>query len=113
MKRDFSEAARQELFSLVSQVENEKWCDFTDWVGDRWYDFEEWIGSLDIKNYIDNINEYHKKVIDKNNATIGQIEEIFEDVNQVSADYKARTDSISSTVSCHPELPLYVSCLGF
>ena len=28
MKRDFSEAARQELLSLVSQVENEKWCDF-------------------------------------------------------------------------------------
>ena len=56
MERDFSEAARQELLSLVSQVENEKWCDFTDWVGDRWYDFQEWIGSLDIKNYIDNIN---------------------------------------------------------
>ena len=99
MERDFSEAARQELLSLVSQVENEKWCDFTDWVGDRWYDFQEWIGSLDIKNYIDNINEYHKKVIDKNNATIGQIEEIFEDVNQVSADYKARTDSICENIN--------------
>lgn len=46
MKRDFSANARQELLSLVAQVENEKWCDFTDWVGDRWYDFEAWIGKL-------------------------------------------------------------------
>ncbi|WP_075720540.1 hypothetical protein [Roseburia sp. 499] len=70
MKRDFSETSKQELISLVSQVESEKWCDFTDWVGDRWYDFESWIGTLDIQHYINDVNAYHKKVIDKNNTTI-------------------------------------------
>ena len=54
MVRDFTEQARQELLDLVEQVEKEKWCDFTDWLGDRWYDFQEWIGKLDIKNYVDN-----------------------------------------------------------
>ena len=94
MKRDFSEAARQELLSLVSQVENEKWCDFTDWVGDRWYDFEGWIGKLDVRDYISNVNEYHKKVIDKNNATANDINTIFENVNNVSEQYKSRFVSI-------------------
>ena len=90
MRRDFSEAARQELLSLVKQVEDEKWNDFTDWFGDRWYDFEGWIGQLDIKNYIDNVNAYHKKVIDKNNTNEDKIEEIFVDVNNHSDNYRGR-----------------------
>lgn len=96
MKRDFSANARQELLSLVTQVENEKWCDFTDWAGDRWYDFEAWIGKLDIKDYIDDINRYHKKVIDKNNTTTGQINKIFEDVNEVSSCYQGRFEALLS-----------------
>ena len=90
MRRDFSESTKQELLSLVAQVESEKWSDFTDWWGDRWYDFEAWIGALDIKDYIDNVNEYHKKVIDKNNTTAVEITQIFEEVNNVSSSYQAR-----------------------
>lgn len=90
MRRDFSESARQELLSLVKQVENEKWCDFTDWFGDRWYDFEGWIGQLDIGKYIDNLNEYHKKVIDKNNTTAEDINNIFTAVNNHSENYRGR-----------------------
>lgn len=94
MKRDFSEAARQELLSLVTQVEDEKWCDFTDWVGDRWYDFEGWIGKLDVRDYISNVNEYHKKVLDKNNTTASDINTIFENVNNISEQYKSRFVSL-------------------
>lgn len=90
MKRDFSESARQELLSLVTEVENDKWCDFTDWMGDRWYDFEGWIGQLDVRDYINNVNNYHKKVIDKNNTTSTDIENIFQNVNDVSDLYKSR-----------------------
>lgn len=90
MRRDFSESAKQELLALVKQVEDEKWHDFTDWFGDRWYDFEGWIGQLDIKKYIDNVNSYHKKVIDKNNTNEDKIEEIFVDVNNHSDNYRGR-----------------------
>ena len=65
MYRDFSENSKRKLLSLVSSVENEKICDFTDWIGDRWLDFQSWIGKLSIKKYINNVNAYHKKVIDK------------------------------------------------
>lgn len=87
MRRDFSESSKQRLLSLVSEVENEKWSDFTDWIGDRWYDFEAWIGMLNIRNYLNNVNAYHKKVIDKNNMTKVTIESIFKEVNMVDNRY--------------------------
>ena len=87
MLKDFSDQSEHELLSLVKEVEHDKICDFTDWLGDRWYDFEELIGELNIKNYIDNVNSYHKKVIDKNNATVSSIEGIFRDVKAVDSAY--------------------------
>ncbi len=90
MKRDFTESTKQELLTLVSQVESEKWCSATDWIGDRWYDFEAWLGELDIKDYVNSVSDYHKKVIDKNNTTSDNIIKIFEDVNIVSNNYRSR-----------------------
>ncbi len=87
MYRDFSQQSKQNLLNLVSEVENEKLCDFTDWIGDRWYDFESWIGKLNIKNYLNNTNAYHKKVIDKNNTTKKNIETIFSNVNAIDKSY--------------------------
>lgn len=88
MYRDFSENSKRKLLSLVSSVENEKICDFTDWIGDRWLDFQSWIGKLSIKKYINNVNAYHKKVIDKNNATKKSIEKIFRNVATIDRSYK-------------------------
>lgn len=87
MYRDFSDRNKWNLIGLVTQVENEKICNFTDWVGDRWYDFETWIGKLNIRNYLNNVNAYHKKVIDKNNTTKSTIETIFSKVKQVDHKY--------------------------
>jgi len=66
LTRDFSDESKRRMLGLVTQVESEKWGDFTDWVGDRWYDFESWIGTLNIRHYLNDVNTYHKKVIDKN-----------------------------------------------
>ncbi len=99
MYRDFSEKAKQTLLGMVADVENEKICDFTDWVGDRWLDFQGWIGTLNIKRYIDNVNEYHKKVIDKNNATKKTIEEIFGKVSSVDCAYEGIFGNLSSSLS--------------
>lgn len=87
MYRDFSDKSKQNLLSLVNEIENEKWSDFTDWVGDRWYDFGSWIGTLNVKHYIDNVNSYHKKVLDKNNTTKKAIEKIFSEVKGVDRTY--------------------------
>ena len=96
MNRDFSESSKNNLLGLVSDVESEKWCDFTDWVGDRWFDFESWIGILNIKNYVKDVNSYHKKVIDKNNATKKSIEDIFKKVASVDRTYDGIFNNVSS-----------------
>lgn len=99
MKRDFSDASKQKMLGLVAQVESEKWGNFTDWVGDRWYDFESWIGVLGIKNYINNVNAYHKKVIDKNNATEQTINKIFTAVRGVDSTYGVTFGNIHTNLS--------------
>jgi len=97
--RDFSDEAKQRLLALVKQVESEKWGNFTDWVGDRWYDFETWIGALNIRHYIDNVNVYHKKVIDKNNASEQTVNQIFETVHSVDASYGRTFGNIAENLS--------------
>jgi len=87
MYRDFSNTSKQRLLELVSEVEDENWCGFTDWFGDRWLDFESLIGTLNIKRYLNDIDTYHKKVIDKNNATKQSIESIFSNVRYVDLNY--------------------------
>ena len=87
MLRDFSESSKQKILNLVSEVESEKLCDFTDWVGDRWLDFEEFTGELNIRKYVNNVNAYHKKVIDKNNATKSSVNRIFRNVANVNNTY--------------------------
>ena len=88
MKRDFTEESRQKLLELVRQVEAEQWWEWTDKLGDLWYGFEAWIGALDVRCYLDDLDRYHKKVIDKNNMAEKSIEEIFAKVNDVSNQYK-------------------------
>lgn len=110
MYRDFSENSKQKLLSLVSEVENEKLCDFTDWIGDRWYDFEAWIGMLNIRNYLSNVNLYHKKVIDKNNTTKATIESIFKEVERVDNRYRNTCFSFRKAQLC--KLNLYIETLN-
>lgn len=89
MKRDFSEEAYQTLLSLVREVEDEQLCALTDWIGDGWLDFEAWTGELNIKQYVNDVNSYHKKVIDKNDASAEEIRKIFDNVNLISAEYRS------------------------
>ncbi len=110
MYRDFSAKSKNQLLSLVSQVENEKVSNFTDWVGDRWLDFQSWIGKLNIRNYLNNVNEYHKKVIDKNNATKKSIENIFKNVASVDLTYSAY---FSQTKSLLEQWQIYIREMGY
>lgn len=98
MRRDFSDESKQKMLNLVAQVEQEKLCNFSDWIGDRWYDFQDWIGVLDIKHYIDDVNTYHKKVIDKNNSTEQAIIDIFIAVGTVDHDYAIKLSQTRSAL---------------
>lgn len=96
MKRDFSSASRQKLLDLVDDVEREKFSDITDWIGDAYYTFQTWIGRLNINNYINNVEAYHKKVIDKNNASKAKIEGIFYNVASIDSSYGSKINSVKT-----------------
>lgn len=107
MIRDFSEKAKTELTDMIDRTETKKLCDFTDWVGDRWYDFEEWIGALSLRENLENVNRYHRKVIDKNNTTLAQLETIFGQVYAVETSYHR---SLSQTIeTCRAMNQLLIS----
>jgi hypothetical protein len=98
LKREFSEETRQELYNTIDEINDEEWCGFTDWLGDRWYDFQDWVGWLDIQDYTDKIDEYHKKILDKNDTAKEDIDKIFEDVQYVEESYKSIFQSLIETV---------------
>ena len=111
MIRDFSEKSKQEIIALTQQVAEENWCGLTDWLGDRWLDFQSWIGVLNIQHYSDNIQLYHKKVIDKNNATKAEIERIFADVYRVDSQYNIKIRRIIDTIQAFRQLVLELGAI--
>lgn len=104
MRRDFTDSAKKELLRLVREVEDEKWCDVTDWIGDRFYDLQDWMGLLKLNDDLSNVNSYHKKVIDKNNATEATINRIFDNVYSVESIYKSVFSDITSGVNAYRQI---------
>ena len=51
---------------MVEDVEKDRICAFTDWIGDSYYRVQSWIGQLNIRYYINDVDSYHRKVLDKN-----------------------------------------------
>ena len=98
MLRDFSDKSRVQLISLVNEVENGKSSNFTDWIADRWVDFLSWIGQLNTKGSLNSVNNYHRKVIDKNNATKKAINQIFDHVNSIDKTYSNNLKDIENSL---------------
>lgn len=81
--RDYSEEKRTKLKQQIDQINAEQWCVITDAIGDMWYTAGSWLGFLDIEKYLDRPEEYHKKVMDQHNTTVGDIDRIFAAVADV------------------------------
>ena len=84
MIRDFSEKAKQKLEGYADDAAaSSTWGKIKDWFSDRGMDFRSWTGKLGIENYINDVDTYHQKIIDKNNATKKKIDTIFSNVQSV------------------------------
>lgn len=84
--REFTEAKKQELLSIVREVEQEEWWDPTRW--DVWYRGERFFGRLTIDNYQNDMRTYYRKVADIEGATTQTIEDNFSRVAQQSMYYQ-------------------------
>ena len=94
--RDYSTDMRDSLLDLTDEVKNEPFYDVTKW--DVWYRLEDWFGLLSIDRYKNDIDSYHRKVIDINGTTKKQLNKIFEEVDKVTDDYVSDMNSIKSSI---------------
>lgn len=85
--RDFSTEMRTQLMKQVKEVEDESFWDFSKW--DVWYRIEDLFGNLDVAHYKNNIQEYHRKVIDINGTTEKQMQNIFDAIDGLDDKYGA------------------------
>ena len=84
MTIDFSEKAKQKLEGYADDAAaSSTWGKIKDWFSDSGMDFQSWTGKLGIENYINDVDTYHQKIIDKNNATKKKIDTIFSNVQSV------------------------------
>ena len=89
MIRDFSNSAKKKLLEYVKDAtETTLWRKIGDRMGDAGMQIQYWFGALSISKYIDNLDAYHKKIIDKNNTTSQRIEEIFTNVKNIDTRYQ-------------------------
>lgn len=90
MFRDFSQNAKDKLLQYVEAVTaNSVWEKIADVWGDCGYVVQKWLGKLSASKYINNIEDYHKKIVDRHNTTKKQIEDIFAAVEAVDTKYDA------------------------
>ena len=89
MIRDFSNSAKKKLLEYVKDAtETTLWRKIGDRIGDAGLQIQYWFGALSISKYIDNLDAYHKRIIDKNNTTSQRIEEIFTNVKNIDTRYQ-------------------------
>lgn len=104
MIRDFSDSAKQKLLEYVKDAtETTVWGKIGDGISDAWLQVQYWFGVLNISKYINNLDEYHKKVIDKNNTTSRRIEDIFTNVKNIDIRYQGglqQNANFSDSVIC-------------
>lgn len=102
MKKDFTKASEEHLVSIIKSVEPNNWIEKVgDWFGDIGLTISGWFGNLNIDNYLNNIDEYHKKILDKNNTTIKQLRKIFQTVRSDDLNYskKYRSEISNSMIT--------------
>ncbi|MBC1373666.1 hypothetical protein HB847_15035 [Listeria booriae] len=84
---DFSQASIDQLATIVNDVEDDGQLGFFDWVNDPFISVPE------IQDSLDNLNEYHKAVIDKHDIGKQAFDEILKDVESVDKAFERNFES--------------------
>ena len=90
MKRDYSEAQKQNLLRMVAAVTpDNRFESLIDWFGDGAANIRKYFGGYNILNYLDNMDKYHRSMIDKDNVSADKIKTIFNNVAIIDTTCKA------------------------
>lgn len=100
LKRDFSDEAREMLIRAVKQVNESQWSEVTDYIGDSIQKIKDSMSAEDegmmigVEGDLLNASEYYLKIVDKNNATEKEINQIFDDVIKEDKKGKAQLEEV-------------------
>ena len=97
MYRDFTEDEKQKLLGYVQDDEDKNSGRFAGGVIDFFADIAHY-SDLDINDYVNNIDDYHKKLIDAEDMTAEKIEAIFEAVHDVDDDTLTNIDIVRGLI---------------
>ncbi len=104
MIRSFTKENEEHIISIVNSVTPDNFFEsIADFFGDIGLSISGWFGNLDISNYLGNIDEYHKKVLDKKNTSVDQIKDIFEKVREDDTQSGLKQDH-NQEIYCAPVL---------
>ncbi len=97
MKKDFTKTNEEHLIQMVKSLEPHGVAEtVADWFGDLGLTISGWFGGLNINNYLDNIDLYHQKTLDKNNTTAAEVRQIFRTVRNDDYRYSQKISQIKS-----------------
>ncbi len=100
MTRTFTEEAKRKLIKQINDVtETTTWGRVGDFFGDMWLTVQKWTGSLNIRNYLDDVDAYHQKVLDQRDAKVSQIERIFSNVHAIDASSRSIFEGLGRDVA--------------
>lgn len=97
--RDFSRSALQTMIDAARETEDEAWWRVDRW--DCWYRLDKAFGSpvMDFQRLSGNVDKYYRKVIDMNDASVSDIEKIFEKIYNLDDSYATKIRGSISQLS--------------
>ena len=96
MIRDFSDDEREKLQAYAIAEENANFSSIENYIYDRMTDID--VSDLDISDYIDDIDNYHKQLIDAENLTSTKIGELFDAVHSVDENTVSSVDLVKGLI---------------
>ena len=110
--RDFTLGTKKKLLGYIENNDN-GWSQIGDWFGDRWLDICSTFHGVQLQDDMSNVESYHREIIDKNNTSQKDIENIFTKVYSIEDNYAAlfrqNTELLSSYQSIVTKLQ---NCIG-
>ena len=91
--RDFSKAALDTMVAAAKETEEEDWWNITRW--DCWYRLDSLVGGpvMNAQYLAGDVDTYYRKLIDMNDASVADIEAIFEKVYSTDDQYAAAIEN--------------------
>jgi|GEM_PF-449444 len=94
--RDFSDTTKQNLLSIVEEVDDEPWYDVTRW--DIFYRIDDLLGDMDFPSNQDALSTYYRKIIDMQGVSKKKINQIFEEVYQADNQFANQMDKLNDRI---------------